>query len=624
MSKHLKRYFKIHTSGILHFTNCCYGFWYSRSTDCYYYLDPYQCDKRGRKTSSDGKACLCIFSSVCQMVKHMCLNQYRYTTGFFIHRLHVDSIDAPFNEKFQEDPMWIYLDYQWNYTHKNAHTTQLSKKMRNNDKVELTKKIRQRFWNNYAVEVDDVIYSLWGTIGAYDYRFGERAGKNRVAICVAILAMQYLCHPSRWSSAILDSAVICGDCYYTESLKGLARKYSNSTNRFRLRTRFKIFPHLWSVNFGTSVCGILYGDQNRLALAGALKLVFEEAQNVIIECNGITLAALSTKDAYYVADPCWIGPPLFTRDHGAIYVLRCKNFNSLLYAITKMFNTNQRLEIRVTPVVFTFDHESLNFAKPEPCSHVKGKILSSVVRRSPGKIEQSAVVRPISGAVVVPDQDSYQQYRQRLIEGITRGYQLENPQLPHIQLPLKPENANNTVVSTRWHLNLDQVRSLKRIESASISSRKKPKFTEYIDSTTTFLFEEHRTPQVSITDLLTVCDDYPRPIDFTDDAFPPRIKSLECVAKRSFIREKNRARFNERTARMQSQYYKDYQHRLTRHKGNAYSEMDASRTDDGFKDHLEVYEEVQLRNIPINEDIGKESKLKTETATTELTDTNYR
>lgn len=385
----------MHTSGILHFTNCCYGFWYSRATNCYYYLDPYQCDTDGRKTCANGNACLCIFSSIRQMVKHMCLNQYEGTTGFFLHRIHVNSIDAPSFDKFQEDPMWLYLDYHWNFTHSIMRSR---KKAKYGDRS----KTNRRFWNNYAIEVIGLIYSIWGTIGAYDCRFGERAGKNCIAICVAVLAMRNLCHPSRWSPAILDSAVICGDSYYTESLKSLMQNYSKSDNRFGLQTSFKIFPHSWTIDFDTSICGILYsGDQNNLTLTDALNLAFEEARNVIIECNRIALAALATKDAYYVADPCWIGPPLFPRNRGAIYVLRCKNMNVLIYAITKMFNTNQRLNVYVTPLSLAFDREDF---EADLCT-TRRKILPTSVQKVPGRIEDPAI--PIPGAVVVPDEDSY-------------------------------------------------------------------------------------------------------------------------------------------------------------------------------------------------------------------------
>lgn len=567
----------MYTSGILHFTNCCYGFWFSEATRTYYYLDPYRCDANGRRISANGYASLCVFSFLCQMVRHMCLNQYEGTTGFFIHRIHVDSIDSLPCEKFQEDPMWVYLDYHWNFAHSiQSKSTENTKENVKSDSSEY----ELRFWNRYVVEVTDLIYSLWGTIGAYDRRFGERSGKNRAGICVTILAMQHLCHPSRWSPAILDSAVILGDSYYTESLKSAARKCSEPSNRFRLRTSLIMFPHLWAVDFGTSVCGVLYGDRDGLTLSATLKLAFEEARNVIIECNEITLAALAAKDAYYVADPCWIGPPLFPSDHGAIYVLRCNNINVLIYAITKMLNTNLRLNVRVTPLTLSFDREDFD-VDPEFC--VAKRILPKSVRKTPGKILSPDMTIP--GSVVVSDESSYLRYERHLTKGVM------HPQ--HHMLPtLRPENVNNTIVSTKWHLNIGRTRLPPSKDPAE-------RFTSVIEP-----FEAHQS-RISVADLMTICDNYPKAIDFASDALSPGIMSLECtdMARRSFIREESRTDFNEGIAEMSLDFYKNYQHRLPKQK------------EDRIKDNFKAQDEAKLDEAAtdVTEDTGEEDKFQTET-----------
>lgn len=517
------------------------------------------------------------------MVRHMCLKQYEGTTGFFIHRLHVESIDSPPCEKFQEDPMWVYLDYHWNFAH--STPSKSTEETKDNVKCDSSGSER-RFWNRYAIEVTDLIYAVWGTIGAYDRRFGERAGENRAGICVAILAMQHLCHPSRWSPAILDSAVIRGDSYYTESLRSAARKCSGPSNRFRLRTFLRMFPHLWTVNFGTSVCGVLYGDRDRLTLSATLRLAFEGARNVIIECNEITLAALAAKDAYYVADPCWIGPPLFPSDHGAIYVLRCSNINVLIYAIAKMLNTNLRLDVRVTPLTLSFDREDFD-VDPEFCvaGRVLGRILPKTARKAPGKIKVSNITIP--GAVVVPDESSYLRYERHLAEGRVTVDLQQRRMLP----TLHPENANNTIVSTKWHLNLGQ----------ACPSRKDPveRFPYAIDP-----FEAHQS-QISVADLMAICDDYPKAIDFASDAPSPGIMSLECTgtAKRGFIREESRTEFNERVAQMSLDFYKNYRHRLPKQK------------EDRVKDNSETEGEVKLdeATTDVTVDTGEEDEFQIET-----------
>lgn len=512
----------------------------------------------------------------------MCLNHYEGTTGFFIHRLHVDSIDAPPCDQFQEDPMWAYLDYHWNFAHsippKSVEKTKADSVQSGPSASE------RRFWNRYAIEVTDLIYSVWGTIGAYDRRFGERVGRNRAGICVAILAMQHLCHPSRWSPAILDSAVILGDSYYTESLRSAARRCSSLPNRFGLRTSLNMFPHLWTVDFGASVCGLLYGDRDRLTLSAALELALEEARNVIVECGEITLAALAANDAYYVADPCWIGPPLFPNGHGAIYVLRCGNANALVYAITKMLNTNLKLDVRVTPLTLSFDQEDTE--DPKLCD--ARRILPRTVRKAPGKIQERDL--PLPGAVVVPGGSSYPRYERYLAKGATVDFQ----QRPTLLPILRPENANNTIVSTKWHLNLGQTPLPRKDRPAGRFSAAADPF-------------DARQSRISVANIMAVCDDYPRAIDFASDAPPPGIMSLECVgtARRSFIREENRMEFNERVAEMALDFYKSYRHRLPKRKEDDSEAQEETKFDEATTD--------------VMEDTGEEDELRTETES-EITD----
>ncbi|OAD56142.1 hypothetical protein WN48_04016 [Eufriesea mexicana] len=555
--KHLRKYFKTNGSGILHFSNCCYGFWYSRATNAYYYLDPYQCNEKGRKVSNGGKACLCIFPTVCLMVRHMCLNQFEETTGFFIHRLHVDSVNVPPFKTFKEDPMWLYLDYHWNFRHAPDIVKSGAKKKKQVEEQE-TKSVKQ-FWNNYAVEVSNLIYSVWGTIGSYDCRFGDRAGKNQPAICVAVLAMQYLSHPSRWGPAILDSAVICGDSYYTESLRSSIQKCVKHFNRFNLQTSFTIFPYLWTIDFKDSICGVLYGARNRMTLAAALMKSFEESPNVVIECSKVTLAALAAKDGYYVADPCWVGPPLFYKDHGAIYVLRCRNMNSLVYAVIKMLNTNQRLDFRLTPVAFTFEQEDFNFTDGKK-REAKRKVFLEPLRTAPGKASDPGA--PIPGAHTTPDEASYLMYRKNLAMGIRRGHELENPEIPSVEPVLEEENMMSTLISTTWHLNLGQAAPLEKTVPVF-----DPRLVEHVpeecETRVVGSFEPTSHEPMSITDLLAACDDYPRVVDFAGDAVPLK-RPIECSAPRSFLSDSARRKFRTRTADMAQEVYKTYKHRLPR------------------------------------------------------------
>lgn len=379
--------------------------------------------------------------------------------------------------------------------------------------------------------------------------------------------MQYLCHPSRWGAAILDSAVMCGDSYYTESLKSASKRGSKHPNRFNLQACFKIFPHIWAIEYCANACGILYGGRGRPNLADALKFALEDSSSLVVECGRVTVAVLSAEDGFYVADPCWTGPPLFDKDHGAVYVLRCRNVNCLVYVITKIFNTNQRLEFRVDPVLFSFSQEICKFAEARGKS--TKKILVEPLGSRPGFAAGPDI--PISGAVAVPDEDAYLSYRRNVRKGILHGGELEDPPIPDPVPWMEEGNVNNCLLSTTWHLNvgktLPKKRSVRPLEPSSIER----------DSRECRGFTREPRKMLSITDKIQLCDDYPRTIDLAAGKFiakstkiltrrklPPIIgltKPLDCVPRRSFLIDSSRKEFRKRNKEMADEAYKTYRHR---------------------------------------------------------------
>ncbi|XP_015108715.1 uncharacterized protein LOC107035681 [Diachasma alloeum] len=566
----LKRHFKKHNDGILHFTNCCYGFWYSRATGCYYYLDPYPCNPKGRRVSRNGSACLCVFPSVCQMVKQMLSNRFEDTTGFFIHRLHVESINAVPSPEFQEDPMWVYLDYHWSSHHAAKPLSSPTKKKRKKSKKnredickEQTAEVPEKTsWNNYTIEVPQLIYSLWGTLGAYGSHFGERAGRNQAAICIAVLAMQHLCHPSRWSSGILDSAVNCGDSYHTDSLKNAARRASKYSNIFNLQPCFKVFPHIWKIEFLPSMCGTLYGGRGRLTLASVLKLAFGESKNIVLKCGKITLGLLSSEDGFYAADPCWTGPPLFLSNRGAIYVLRCSNFNTLVYAIVKMINSNQRLEFSLTPVIFEFKQEVCRSSDEK--RHVeRRRIVMDAVGVRPGLAHGPLL--PVCGATTANDEDDYEKYRRNIEVGIKYGERLENPVAPSPLPCLERDNARNVFISSRW----------KRYRGVS---KPRVRGSPAVDPRIAKQLVSSSTSEESFAEILEACDRYPKTLDFVADKHfessmkrltrkrirpeAPLTRPLDCLPPREFIMKRSKREFKKRTAEMADEVFKIYKHRV--------------------------------------------------------------
>lgn len=568
IKRELKKHFNKHNDGILHLSNCCYGFWYSQATNSYYYVDPYRCNARGKRSPRAGTACLKVFSTLCQMVKAMSRNRLESTTGFFIHRLHVESINSMIHKTQQEDYMWIYLDYHWSYSHvpqiqskqrkniirkKVKQNSDICKKTNNDD----DKKSEGLSWNNYVIEIPQLIYSLWGTVGSYDERFAERAGKNQAGICVAILAMQNLCHPSKWTAAILDSAVICGDSYYLESMKSASRRDSGHTNFFNLQACFKIFQHIWRIEFLPRKCGTLYGGSGRYSLADILKLGLEESSNVLVKCAGVTIAVVKSEDGFYVVDPCWTGPPLFLRNRGAVYVLRCRNISAVVYALVKIINTNLRLEFHVTPIIFEYKQEVCRTSDSQGKSMQK-KILMEPAGKGPGLV-RGAIGNIVPGFVAVGDEDVYSVWRKHVGLGLERGEQLENPIIPSPIPRLSNERNRNLMISTNWHKN---------------SGQPGPKSGSRLGDSAS----KNMSASTSLLGIFDACDEYPRLIDFvnkkvtqptmkraTKRKLSPQIlpsKPLDCLPPKKFIFKQSKKEFKRQVKEMSDEAYKTYKHRL--------------------------------------------------------------
>ncbi|XP_058803952.1 uncharacterized protein LOC131671498 [Phymastichus coffea] len=414
VKKHLERHLKKSTSGVIHFSNCCYGFWYSRAKCCYYYLDPYYCDENGKRVHLRGKSCLFMFPSICEMVKQMCLNNFEETTGFFIHQIHVESVDSSACPKFQEDPVWIYLDNHWSYNHVSKQNAPKKK----TKELETPKEVKKPMFKNYLIEIPNSIYSIWGTLSTFDTKFGLHAGKNQVAICIAALAMQNLCHPSMWSTSVLDSAVICGHSYYKDSQKIPLQ----SRNQFSLTDCLKITPYFWDLEFSSDMCGVLYCSTDQPNLAETMENAFKRFENLLLHCNKKFVALLKTSEAFYVIDASWTGPPLFSENHGAIYAIRTRNLNMLVYVVTKILNTNYRLEFAITPVNLFFKQD--DWQPSDSNSKIsRKKLLDKPARQSPGTTINHACL--VNGCDAVPDEDSYLLYSKHLKLGLSRGLELE-------------------------------------------------------------------------------------------------------------------------------------------------------------------------------------------------------
>lgn len=412
LRKHLSAHLKRHSSGMLQLSNVCYGFWYSQENNRYYYFDPYGCDAQGLRDESGGASCLCVFKSLCEMVQLLCINMFKHATGFYVHCLHVMSLEIPRLSvmPFIEDRTWLYLDYVWRYSHRACAIRREDKcrvyALESNEPKEMPR------CYSYTIEVPNLIYSLWGTISCYDARFGETCGKNQAAVCTVLLGLQYTSHPSQWTPATLDTAVICGNIYYKESLKSTPVRPAcrpEQPIKYKLKPCFKIAQNVWNIRFLDDICGVLFGGRCKLSLAQALSVALKDSSSVVLECFNVNLAILWNQGGFYVGDPHWIGVPLFAPNRGALYLIYCHNFEVLVFAVIKMLNTNENLPITVTPVEFTFCTE---ICKQDKTVKMAKRILTEPVNGVPGKCIKP--LYPIPGAIGTPETYSYIMYKRKL------------------------------------------------------------------------------------------------------------------------------------------------------------------------------------------------------------------
>jgi hypothetical protein len=541
----LKQFFKRFTSGIIQFSNCCYGFWYCKATNCYYYIDPYQCDTQGRRVGLCGASCLCIFPTINSMVSHMRLNQYKETTGFFIHRIHVESVNSSPYNMLKEDPIWIYLDYHWSYRHTVSKNSQKVKSLNDQSLTERSKKLR---WKNFMIEVPNLIYSLWGSIGTFNPKYCSRAGKNQMAIATTVFAMRNLCHPSEWNATVLNAAVSCGDYYYKKS-QNISKQ---CLNRFNLLDFIKISSFQWNIEFKLDVCGVLYNSNTQQNLVNAFNIALNRSSNILLQCDKKILSIIQTSDAFYVVDSSWSGPPLFNNNHGAIYAIRCKNINTLIYVMIKMLNTNQRLKFIFTPVKLSFTQDS---CQSKDTNFNLKKLLDSPVHLSPGYTIDFPNL--VSGSIAVSDEDLFMCYNKSLKLGLASYMKLQNSPESRI------EECKQKTCMSKGNRQTDK----------KTSSSKKSKNVKKLSKVVS-ISQAEILSNISLTSLLNRNIKSAKILNLVNNNMQgnkdkkARGEKNKLELRTSFIYDDTRRFFDQYNAEMQKDVYKEMAHSATNVKKN--------------------------------------------------------
>lgn len=195
----------------------------------------------------------------------------------------------------------------------------------------------QAKWKDYNIEVENLVFSLWGNIHPNLIVFGKNAGKQHLAIGIVSLLMSHLYKVDEWTAELLDSIVVNGHKYFEEciaAISGKNQEFSVET----LKQHFEMNSFKFELQISPKVFGVLYdSDTSSFNLRKALQYFFlhKKYKYGILQCNRRFLAIGCDNRKYFMFDCQAAGWPLFAKNQGTVYVLRCCSMWSLQLCIVQ-------------------------------------------------------------------------------------------------------------------------------------------------------------------------------------------------------------------------------------------------------------------------------------------------
>lgn len=198
----------------------------------------------------------------------------------------------------------------------------------------------QTSWKEYHIEISNELYSLWGDISPNSLFFKENAGKQYLAINVIAIAMSLLYPLDEWNAEILNSIVIHGDRYFSECIE-TAPQSLQDFEFSHLNSEYELDHMPLRFIFNLIVYGVLYdSDPHNFNLSRALTYFFRNHSYGILSIFGRAVA-IGREKTYFMFDCQSTGSPLFMKNQGAAYVLRCCTLRRLLECILLTLNIDR-------------------------------------------------------------------------------------------------------------------------------------------------------------------------------------------------------------------------------------------------------------------------------------------
>lgn len=260
-------------------------------------------------------------------------------TGYFLFNLH--SKTNQLEEKschFQQDTANEKID--WICSCKNIPWSRLLVK---ND-MGFERSLSETKWKDFNVEMENKLYSLWGSININQKAFQQHVGKHHMACSITALVMAHMYNINEWNPILLDSIVIHGGKFFLDTVQKLTQpNYQLKIDDFNGTCSINKFQ--FSVNVQHVLFGHLYDDDERnFNLNRALDYAFryKNLPGVILQCAGRNLAIgnIENRD-YFMFDCQSFGHPLFAPNEGTAYVLKCCCLKVLLACVVLTLNVKR-------------------------------------------------------------------------------------------------------------------------------------------------------------------------------------------------------------------------------------------------------------------------------------------
>lgn len=192
--------------------------------------------------------------------------------------------------------------------------------------------------NEYDIEVDNRLWSLWGTLHPEAPLFEKSIrGHQYLAINVMACCASSIFPLMDWTPKLLDSIVVCGSKYYQESVSLIDKEdYEFSLRNLCIGCELKSIKFVVHTEHVT--CGRIYRvpTVDRMNLCQALIYFFNNYKYGIVMVRKRALAfgfSPGPNGGFFMFDCQSKDQPVFENEQGASYLLRTRHLQVLLYCI---------------------------------------------------------------------------------------------------------------------------------------------------------------------------------------------------------------------------------------------------------------------------------------------------